>query len=281
MSARTYVVGNFKGGVGKSTTVQMLSFENSQQLGRKTLVIDLDPQGNTSDVLLLTASNFGNDTLGDSFELNMWDVIQGAPVKDATYNILPNLDLIPANIAFSNLPDTLVAKFPDDKLSQFKYVQEILEPLKEEYDDIYIDVPPTISIFSNVAMYFADYVIIILQTQVKSLKGAQTYIDYMKFFMDLYDTNLTVVGVVPFMLKKRDAVDEEIYAAAQEIYGDNLLKQVVLHQGRLKRYDGSGITFEQNKSGSIDMWDLKAHEVFLNILKEIDLHREILESEEG
>ena len=270
--AKTTVVGNFKGGVGKSTTVQMISFENSQRRNRKTLVIDFDPQGNTSDVLRLTSINFGYTEI-DDFDNTVWEaIVEKKELDDCIYNILPNLDLMPANIAFSEFPDEMIAKFPNDKLAQMKYVNEILEPLKDLYDDIYIDVPPTISIYSNAAMYFCDFVIIILQTQVKSLKGAKSYIEYMKVFIDQYDTNLEVVGIIPFMMQKRDSVDIEIYEAAKAIYGDHLLNTVVLNQSRLKRYDGSGITYEINKNGKVDQWDTKAHDVFINIMNELDEH---------
>ncbi|WP_159723496.1 ParA family protein [Enterococcus sp. CSURQ0835] len=281
--AQTYVVGNFKGGVGKSTTVQMLSFESAYHKKRKTLVIDLDPQGNTSTTLALTAENFGNADLPtepDGFDNTIWEAVQNENIMDSIYNILPNLDLIPANISFSDFPDYMIEKFPGNKLLQFQYIEKLFEPLKEIYDVIYIDVPPTISTYSNAAMYVAEYVIVILQTQVKSLKGAQNYIDYMNFFIEQYGTDLEVVGIIPFMMQKRDSVDQEIYEAAREIYGDHLLQTVVLNQSRLKRYDGSGITFEINKNGKTEQWDRRAHEVFIKVLEEIDEHRILLTGEE-
>ena len=174
----------------------------------------------------------------------------------------------------------MIEKYPGDKLSQFRYMEKLIQPLKDIYDVIYIDVPPTISTYSNAAMYVAEYVIVILQTQVKSLKGAQNYIDYMNFFIEQYDTDLEVVGIVPFMMQKRDSVDQEIYTAAKDIYGAHLLDTVVLNQSRLKRYDGSGITYDINKNGKVEQWDKRAHEVFVNILDEIDEHRRILSGEE-
>jgi cellulose biosynthesis protein BcsQ len=278
--AETYVVGNFKGGVGKSTTVQMLSFESAMVKKRKTLVIDLDPQGNTSDVLSLTAENFGNENLPEEFDNTIWEAVQTGDTSQSIYSIMPNLDLIPANISFSDFPDYMIETYPGDKLSQFKYVEKLFEPLKAQYDVIYIDVPPTISTYSNAAMYVAEYVIVILQTQVKSLKGAQNYIDYMNFFVEQYETDLEVVGIVPFMMQKRDSVDQEIYHAAKEIYGDHLLNTVVLNQSRLKRYDGSGITYEINKNGKVEQWDKRAHEVFVHILDEIDEHKVLLAQDE-
>ncbi len=79
--------------------------------------------------------------------------------------ILPNLDLIAANTQFKDLPKILMKKFPDDNTKQISYLRTLIEPLKAKYDAIYLDVPPTISDFSDNAMVSADYCIIILQTQ--------------------------------------------------------------------------------------------------------------------
>ncbi len=80
----------------------MLSFESAFRKDRKTLVIDLDPQGNTSDVLSLTAENFGNDTLPDEFDATIWEAVRSGDIQSSIYQIIPNLDLIPANISFSD-----------------------------------------------------------------------------------------------------------------------------------------------------------------------------------
>ncbi|HFU5936489.1 TPA: ParA family protein, partial [Enterococcus faecium] len=68
MVAKKYVIGNFKGGVGKSTCAQMLGFESAVNEGKRTLIIDLDMQGNTSDVMNLTHMNFTNEEGGGEGE---------------------------------------------------------------------------------------------------------------------------------------------------------------------------------------------------------------------
>ncbi|MCW8790424.1 AAA family ATPase, partial [Enterococcus faecium] len=73
-------------------------------------------------------------------------------------------------------------------LSQFKYMKEKLEPLFDEFDVIYLDVPPSISVYSKSAMYIADWAIVVLQTQVKSMRNAMQYLEYMDFFVKEFDT---------------------------------------------------------------------------------------------
>ncbi|EOA3813872.1 ParA family protein, partial [Enterococcus hirae] len=236
------------------TCAQMLGFESAVNEGKRTLIIDLDMQGNTSDVMNLTHMNFTNEEGGGEgepivYENTVTDVlINNLPPKEAVYKVINNLYILPADMSFEMYDDWIKDQY-NDSLSQFKYMKEKLEPLFDEFDVIYLDVPPSISVYSKSAMYIADWAIVVLQTQVKSMRNAMQYLEYMDFFVKEFDTNLYVAGVIPFMLESGDAVDQEMYKQAQEIYGEHLIKNVVLKNARLKRYDGSGITMEKTKKG--------------------------------
>jgi len=271
---KVYVIGNFKGGVGKTKTVTMLAYESALQLGRKTLVIDLDPQGNATRVLAKT---------GDLAEITytVTEAFQEGSLEPAITNISENLDLIPANTAFRNLTKILMTKFPSNEFDQINYLNTLLKPLKEKYDAIYIDVPPTISDFSDNAMLAADYCIIVLQTQELSLDGAQTYIAYMQYLADTYDNDLQVLGIIPCMLRPGGRVDNKVLEQAKELYGGNVLNTVVKYQERLKVYDVEGIKISHNYTGKADGWDVKAHKVFIDVLNELDQHQLVLEELEG
>lgn len=278
MTATIYVTGNFKGGVGKSTTAQMESYESAIKFNRKTLLIDMDPQGNASGVMKLTAENLTGKPI--SFKKTIWEgITEYYDLSKVIYQIHDNLDLIPANIKFSAYPQYLIPQIPDTT-EQLKFFSKLIEPLREKYDSIYIDVPPTISIFSDSAMYVADWVILVLQTQVKALQGGQDYIDYMKFFKKKHNAKLDVLGIVPFMVQKRDSVDMEVYEMAKELYPEHLISTVVLNNGRLKRYDGDGITETLTKKGYVNKKDAETHQIFIEILKELDDNEIALGGEE-
>lgn len=258
-----YVIGNFKGGVGKTKTATMLSYVASQHKSEKILLIDMDPQGNSTSILAKT----GNIT-----EINKnitTGFIQGS-LEDQIVPILPNLDLIPASTNFRNLPKLLMKKFADNDEQAMFYFKQLIEPLKKNYDRIFIDVPPTISDFSDSAMLASDFCIIILQTQELSLDGAKTYIAYMQYLADTYNNQLNVVGLVPMMLRKSGRVDKKIIDEARQLYGGNVIDTVVTYQERLKVYDSEGIRYNKNVDGRVDMWDKKAHDVFLDVLSELD-----------
>lgn len=299
--AKKFVIGNFKGGVGKSTCAQMLGFESAVAKKQKTLIIDLDMQGNTSDVMSLTHMNFsveegGGDGEPLDYKYTITDVLVGTPPLEleleekgkvnwdkvvandtridpekAVYKVVDNLYILPADMSFELYDDWIKDQFSDSS-DKLLYMEKRLEPLLEEFDVIYLDVPPSISVYSKSAMYLADFAIVVLQTQVKSMRNAMQYLEYMDFFVDEFDTTLKVAGVIPFMLESGDAVDQEMYAQAQKIYGDHLLKNVVLKNARLKRYDGSGITMELTKAGKLKQWDRRSHELFINIYDELVEH---------
>lgn len=273
MTAKIYVIGNFKGGVGKSTAAQMLGFESAAEKNLKTLIIDLDMQGNTSDVMKLTHMNFSDDNSQIDFSNTITDVlIEGLPAQEAVYPVVNNLDILPADMSFEMYDDWIKEQF-SESIDQFKYMKEKLQPLIDTYDIIYVDVPPSISVYSKSAMYLADWAIVILQTQVKSMRNAMQYLEYMEFFVDAFNTELKIAGIIPFMLESGDAVDKEMYALAQETYGKHLLNNVVLKNARLKRYDGSGITMERKMNGDLKQWDKKSHELFIDILNELEEHQ--------
>lgn len=271
MSGTVYVVGNFKGGVGKTKTVTMLAYESAHFLNERTLVIDMDPQGNATRVLAKTGNL-------DEIDKSITEGFQNGSLENEIITVMDNLDIVPANTSFRNLPKMLFNMFPDDEVAQITYLKQLVTPLKEKYDRIYIDVPPTISDYSDNAMLAADYCIIVLQTQELSLDGAQTYIAYMQFLAENYDADLQVLGIIPMMLRQGGRVDTKVLDQAKEMYGGNVLNTIVNYQERLKVYDVEGIHMHKNMSGTIDMWDAKAHQLFIDVLSELNEHEVYLES---
>lgn len=271
---KVYVIGNFKGGVGKTKAVTMLAYQSANIKKRRTLVIDMDPQANATQILAKTG-NISN------IQTTITDGFKNGSLENIAINIMPNLDLIASNTAFRNLTKIVLEKFPDDEFKQINYLNHLLEPLRLEYDAIYIDVPPTISDFSDNAMLAADYCIIVLQTQELSFDGAQTYIAYMQYLADTYENNMQVLGIIPCMLRPGGRVDTKVLEDAREMYGGNVLKTIVKYQERLKVYDVEGIQLTETYMGKIDGWDQKAHEVFQDVLEELDVHEKLLETMEG
>ncbi|MGW6151155.1 ParA family protein [Bacillus mycoides] len=263
--ATTYVIGNFKGGVGKTKTATMLAYEAATVFNEKCLLVDMDPQGNATRVLAKTGDI-------EQIDKSITDAFLNQNLENEIIPVIENLDIVPSNTSFRKLSKILFDMFPEDELAQITYLKKLLEPLKEKYDRIYIDVPPTISDYSDNAMIAADYCIIVLQTQELSLEGAQTYIAYMQFLAETYDADLQVLGIIPMMLHQGKRVDNKVLQQAQEMYGGNVLDTIVRYQERLKVYDIEGIHKNVNVNGNVDMWDEKAHQLFIDVLSELNEH---------
>lgn len=272
MSASTYVVGNFKGGVGKTKIVTMLGFDNAVIKKKKTLVVDLDPQANASQTLAKT----GNI---ETINTTITNGLQNMDLTTCITPIIDNLDLIACDTSFRSFTKFIIKNY-DDELEQVSVLAKLLEPLKEIYDDIFIDVPPTISEFSDNAMIAADYSVIAFQTQEESLDGVKKYVSYQNYMIEKYDADLQVIGILACMLKPESTFDNMVMAEAKDLYGSSVFDTIVHFQERLKNYSRSGIRLKRNKNGKYDQWDFKAHQVFINILNQIEDRKKYLQENE-
>ncbi|RHW45422.1 ParA family protein [Bombilactobacillus bombi] len=312
MTATTFTVGNFKGGVGKTKITTMLAYDSAILRDKKTLVIDLDPQANATTILARTGnisevnytitdkiidrhsniykeklqalhSKFPNKTIDQIASLpkalefiTSQDQSQ-IPISKVIYNITNNLDLIGCDTSFKNFPD-FIQIYSNDEQKQVRFINELIKPIKENYDYIFIDVPPTISAFSDNAMAASDYSIIAFQTQDESLTGVNKYIGYQNFMVDQYNINLQVIAIVACMVEPDDDLDQTIYKEAKEIYGDVVADTIITYQKRIKKYSRQGIHLNKYKNGNFDQWDFKAHNGFNEILNEIEARDKYLRS---
>ena len=251
--------GNFKGGTGKTTNSTMIAHALSKQ-GYKVLLCDQDPQANATSLYLKTkALESGEIT---SFNKTLMAAIQEENLEQIVTEIKENLYLLPSFSDFALYPRFLEKKFPDDTADRVHYFSSLIKPLKKDYDYIFIDVPPTISIITDAALYASDFVVVVLQTQERSLQGAEVFTGYLQSLIDDYGADLDIVGILPVLLKNGAAVDLSTLESAREIFGvENLFENVVNNMERLKRFDITGITNE-------DMHDRKVHKSYETIANE-------------
>lgn len=232
--ARVFNFSNFKGGVGKTTTSVITAYILSER-GYKTLFVDFDPQSNGTETLMLTASKENFDST----------VYQGIVDQDLTPCITPikeHLDLIPSDLDLINLPLYLNKTVKNDVYRRAYLLDYLLEPIKEDYDYIIIDIPPTISDFTNNAAIASDYVALVMQTQRWSFKATKTFIPYLQDMIDNYDTSIELLGVIPVLMKPDSKKEIAILESAQEEYGDYLFHTTIKIRERLKGFADHGIT---------------------------------------
>lgn len=240
-NAITLTVGNYKGGVGKTTNTVLIGYTLAEK-GIKTLIVDLDPQANATKTLMLTKMLKEEGDSITTINKTIMRAIADGSLSDIQTKINDNLFLLPSNIDFEEFPRFLYKNALDRKEEDF-YIDKLLKPLKKEYDIIIIDVPPMSKEVTRNAVTTSDYVLISLQTQERSLTGAENYITELDKLNHLYDLDLTVVGLLPVLLKNKGTVDEYIINTAKENFGeDNMFKTIIPQMERIKRFDINGIT---------------------------------------
>lgn len=283
--ATTLLFGNMKGGVGKTTNSVMVAYQLAK-MGYKTLVCDLDPQANATQLLRRTYG-LQHDGADLKIDKTMMVALSEQDIKSAIVNIMDNLDLLPSSEDFKSYPDFLEITFMPDKekiaenpsslqseMSAVKeqrisYFAKQLEKVKDDYDVVVIDVPPTLSVFTDSAIYATDEIVIVLQTQQRSLDGAETFFEYLQQMYNSYeDVDFDILGVLPVLLKTRSGLDDQILEDAKEDFGkDALFEQIIHHMERLKRYDRTGIA--DHELTKADIHDRKIHYIYSELTKEI------------
>ena len=207
----TRVVFNQKGGVGKSSITVNLAAMSAHQ-GLKTLVIDLDPQANSSQYLLgddatysadKTAlepniENFFDDVLGNNQQKGLLGNAIGSLLKSKNKGFdhyihrspFKNLDVLPASPTLGALEHALVSKHKIYKL------RDAIETLKGQYDRIFIDTPPAFNFFTLSALITADRVLIPFDCDVFSKRALQTLIENVIETQDDHNDRLEIEGIV-------------------------------------------------------------------------------------
>lgn len=226
---RIISVGNEKGGVGKSSLVRIIPYVLSKN-GYKTLIIDFDPQGNTTKSLFVT-KELQDENEPIVFNKTLMKGIVDGDLSDIIVNVIENIDFIPSSADLESFPVVLSKMFglvdsTDDnywevKSNQYNYFKSLIDGIKDEYDFIFFDTPPTKSDFVRATTFASDYVLIAFQTQSDSLDGALNYIkDTLQPMADNLDAGFQVIGVLPNQMTK-GAIDTEVVIDAYNFFGEN------------------------------------------------------------
>lgn len=274
----TITVANEKGGAGKSTITRYLAYSLSLR-GFKTLVVDEDPQQNTTKSFVVTREHHNPNEVF-VLEKTMMAGIRDNNLKDLIVDILPNLSLIPSHYDLKNLTNFLSKKYgvaeKGDKnyysvtKNKIFFLRDLLDPLKADFDFILIDTPPTSSDFTKSATGASDYVIVAFQTQSDSLDGASNFIfgnDELPELVNTFGVPTDVLGILPNQVQKDGSIDGQVMQDAYNKFGDsNMFKVIVPYKRRLQSAPRNGL---RNES----YWDKDIFSSFLDDLTDEFLRR--------
>jgi chromosome partitioning protein len=228
--ARVFAIANQKGGVGKTTTTINLA-ACLADAGRRTLVIDLDPQSNTTTHLGLDPHKVGN---------SMYELLvnEGFTVEQVIKrDVRPNLALLPAKV------DLYAAEIEVVYLDQREYrLRRALEPVKSEFDFILIDCPPSLGLLTVNALCAADGVILPLQCEYFALEGMQQLLKTIKLVRDRLNRNIELFGVALTMYDPRTRLGAEVVREISEHFPKERFTTVIPRNVRLSEAPSFGAT---------------------------------------
>ena len=211
---RTIAVANQKGGVGKSTTAINLSACLAEQ-GKKVLTIDMDPQGNTTSGLGVD-KNEVEDTL---YELL---VGQSDVEKTIVKDVVENVDLIPSNVNLSGAEIELVG------IDNKEYIlKEITDKIKNNYDYIIIDCPPSLGLLSLNALTASDTLIVPLQCEYYALEGLSQLLGTVRTVKQHYNEHLELEGVLYTMYDTRLKLNSQVIDEVNQYFPNKAYKTTI------------------------------------------------------
>ncbi len=218
---------NKKGGVGKTTTVVNLA-AYCAELGKKVLLIDLDSQGNAT-----TGLGFSKSALKKSVYSVLIDE------EKVSSNILPTevplLDILPANVDLSGAEVDLVYKHSREAI-----LKNALKEVKNNYDYIFIDCPPSLGLLTINAWVASDSVLIPLQSEYYALEGVSQLMNTISLVKQHLNPSLVIEGVVITMYDGRATISKQITAEIKKFFKTKLYEIVIPRNIRLSEAPSHG-----------------------------------------
>ena len=258
--AKIVAIANQKGGVGKTTTAINLS-ACLAYLNKKTMLIDLDPQGNST-------TGLGIDKRNTS--LSAYDIIINAEVKQATSKlndkkvedvVVPtvqnNLVICPSNINLAGAEVELVSQ-----ISRETRLADALEPVLSKYDYIMIDCPPSLGLLTLNALTAANTVLVPIQCEYFALEGLSQLMETIKIVQRRLNTSLSVEGVVLTMFDSRTNLSIEVAEEVRRHFSDRVYQTVIPRNVKLSEAPSYGlpiVMYDKNSKGA---------EAYLNLAQE-------------
>ena len=243
-------IANQKGGVGKTTTTINLS-ACLAEAGKRVLVIDMDPQGNTT-------SGLGIEK--DESENTIYEVIlRTVDIKDAIIkDIFDNLDIIPSNVNLAGAEIDLI-----DVDNREYILKDSLAEVKDKYDFIILDCPPSLSMLTVNAMTAADTVLVPIQCEYYALEGLTQLIHKINLVKKKLNPLLELEGVVFTMYDSRTNLSLQVVENVKDNLKQNIYKTIIPRNIRLAEAPSHGLPINKydTKSSGAESYRMLADEV--------------------
>ena len=227
---RIIAVANQKGGVGKTTTTINLSAALAE-MGKRVLVIDIDPQGNTTNGMGLDKTKLEN---------TVYDLVLGdCKIQEAiVHNVYERLDLIPANMDLAGAEVELVV---NPKPNNSSILKDAISEVQDQYDFILLDCPPSLNILTINAFTAADGVMIPIQCEYYAMEGLTQMMKSIRLVRKRLNPDLKVDGIVFTMYDARNNLSQQVVDSVKEALTEHIYETIIPRNVRVAEAPSYGM----------------------------------------
>ena len=247
--ARVISIANQKGGVGKTTTAVNLSACLAQK-GKRVLLIDTDPQGNAT-------SRLGIESHTEKSVYNV--LVDDMDIKETILStMIKKLEICPANINLAGAEIELVSM-----VSRENRLKDAVDTIRDEYDYILIDCPPSLGLITLNAFTASDSVLVPIQCEYYALEGLGQLINTIKLVQKHLNPDLVIEGVILTMFDARTNLSTQVSREVEKYFGNKVFQTIIPRNIRLSEAPSHGlpITLYDNESKGAETYKKLAKEL--------------------